>query len=745
MKRILPFAALLLWAAALAAQEPELLEPERAFVFSVQAAGPERVEVTWDIVPDYYMYRDKFKVRLVSGDVELGELELPPGKKKKDPFFGAMEVYTKPVTLGVPVKRAAGDAIDIVIEAHGQGCNEPVGICYPPLKQTATVQLAALQEDAAGGTPELPPVTSLKSLKDLLSGGTAEPEFLHPDEAFRFDLQVRDGGMLDARFVIAPDYYLYRDKVAFSSETPGVTVATVQLPPGKEKHDEYFGRIEAYYQGFEADVPLLRDAAGALSAVFKVKYQGCAEKGICYPPIEKLVRLELPGVADVAAATSPPVSSPPTAVAEGSGDGFWSYVLTAFVTGIVLTFTPCVLPMVPILSSIIVGQGGEVTKLRGGSLAASYVLGTAVTYTVAGAIAGATGEQLQAYFQNIWSIGTVSVILVLLAFSMFGLYEIQMPAFLQSTLQSRSQRLEGGRLGVVFLLGIISALIVGACVSPLLIVALGVAIVKGDPLLGAAIMFAMALGMGVFLIALGLGAGYLLPKAGEWMDSVKQVFGVLLLGVAIYLLGIIPQVPVLYLWSALFIICAVYLGALQSLPEDANGWRYLWKGAGVFLLVWGVLALVGGMAGNRDVLRPVEFSGASGLLADATGGRPGTHASFRRVASIAELDSGFADARAQEKPLLLDYYADWCIDCLRMEKATFQHPEVAGQLNDRFVLLQVDVTDPGNAFSKAVKRRFSVFGPPAMLFFDGGGEERPELRRYGFMDPDDFLQHISAL
>ena len=420
-------------------------------------------------------------------------------------------------------------------------------------------------------------------------------------------------------------------------------------------------------------------------------------------------------------------------------------MLTAFLTGIALTFTPCVLPMVPILSSIIVGQGGEITKLKGGSLAASYVLGTAVTYTIAGWVAGATGEQLQAYFQNAWAIGSVSVILLLLAFSMFGLYEIQMPSFLQSSLQNRTQRLEGGRMGMVFVLGIVSALIVGACVSPLLIVALGVAIVKGDPVLGAAIMFAMAMGMGVFLIALGLGAGYLLPKAGDWMDRVKHVFGVLLLGVAIYLLGLIPEVPVLYLWSALFIICAVYLGALQNLPEGAGGWRHLWKGVGVFMLVWGVLALVGGMAGNRDILRPVELTGASGLLTGTAGDRQGAHADFRRVATITDLDSGLADARTQGKPLLLDYYADWCVDCLRMEKATFGDPEVATLLNDRFVLLQVDVTDPGDDFSKAVKKRFGVFGPPAMLFFDDRGSERQELRRYGFMGPDEFLNHISPL
>jgi thiol:disulfide interchange protein DsbD len=554
-----------------------------------------------------------------------------------------------------------------------------------------------------------------------------------------------------ARFQIAPGYYLYRDKISFKAQEGG-PLGAARLPPGKVHEDETMGRTEVYYDAAEIVVPV-ETSGGALK--ISAQYQGCAEKGICYAPITKTFTLNLaaaPAVADAGAA--PPAGMPGTAaagaksVAESTGraaadKGFWGYVVGAFLTGILLTFTPCVLPMIPILSSIIVGEGEGITRARGGMLSISYVLGTAVTYTAAGVVAGATGEQLQAYFQNPWAIGSIALVLVLLALSMFGLYDLQLPSALQSRLTEKSQGIRGGKLGMVFVMGMMAALIVGACVSPLLIAALGVAITTGDPVLGGAIMFAMALGMGVFLIALGFGAGYLIPRAGAWMDRVKYAFGVLLLGVAITLLGALPAVPVLFLWSALFIVTAVYLGAAQALPEDASGWRTLAKGAGVFMLSWGVLAMLGAMQGNRDILQPVTLGGV-GSGSGATIARAEPAHLFTRVGSIAELDQALAKARADRKPVLLDYFADWCTDCVRMEKSTFANPAVRSAL-ERFALLQADVTDSGSEFGKAVKKRFGVFGPPAMLFFGPDGTERKELRRYGYMAAADFLKHVEGL
>ena len=445
-------------------------------------------------------------------------------------------------------------------------------------------------------------VDSLQSLKDLIWSNQEQPEFLHPDEAYRINLQVKNTNALVAQFTIEDGYYLYRDKTRFSSQTDGMSIEKPTLPEGKKKTDEFFGEQVVYYNGFDVELPLVRTTEEVDEIAVKVDYQGCAEQGICYPPMNKIFTVSLLGIEEAQASHTDDSGSVSTSIvvekeASVTPDAsvLWP-VLLAFAAGLALTFTPCVLPMIPILASIVVGQSDDKSKIHGGLLSIVYVLGTTVTYTAVGIMAGATGDQLQAYFQNPWGIGVVVAILVLLSLSMFGLYDIQLPASLQSKLQAQAGRFKGGALGGVFLIGLISALIVGACVSPVLIAVLGLAIERADPVLGGMIMFSLALGSGVILVALGFGAEFLLPKAGPWMEKVKHVFGVMLLSVAIYILGALPEVPVLYLWGILLIVCSVYLGALQTLPEDTSGWRYLWKGLGVFALVWGVLALLGGMA-----------------------------------------------------------------------------------------------------------------------------------------------------
>jgi thiol:disulfide interchange protein DsbD len=737
------------------AQEPELLEPEKAFAAQARPTGANAIAVTWRIADGYYMYRDKFRVRAVDGKSEFGALQIPAGKKKKDEFFGEVEIFEKEVTLTVPVTRGEGT---FAFEAEGQGCNEPVGVCYPPQKYRLDVSLAgaAPAPTAAPMTAEPPapklipaPAGALKDLRGLI-GGAPQEEFLDPEVAFKLDITPQDARSVVARFQIAPGYYLYRDKMKFEAQD-GAKLGNFTLPAGKPHEDESAGQTEVYYDSVEAVLPL-ETTTGALT--IKAQYQGCAEKGICYPPITKTFTLTLAAAAaetGAVAASAPSmerkaatgaVASETRAPLKTPDKGFWAYVAGAFLTGILLTFTPCVLPMIPILSSIIVGEGEGITRARGGMLSIAYVLGTAVTYTAAGVVAGATGEQLQAYFQNPWAIGTIALVLTLLALSMFGLYELQLPSALQSRLTEKTQGVRGGKLGMAFVMGLLAALIVGACVSPLLIAALGVAISKGDPALGGAIMFSMALGMGVFLIALGFGAGFLIPRAGAWMDKVKYAFGVLLLGVAITLLGAIPDVPVLFLWSALFIVTAVYLGATLALPEHASGWRTLAKGAGVFLLAWGVLALLGAMQGNRDILHPVTLG--TGTTSAEVGAQAAPAHLFTRVNTMADLDEKLTQARMGRRPVLLDYYADWCTDCVRMEKSTFANAGVRAAVAS-FTLLQADVTDANGEFSKAVKKRYGVFGPPAMLFFGSDGGERKELRRYGYMAAADFLKHIEGL
>jgi thiol:disulfide interchange protein DsbD len=314
-----------------------------------------------------------------------------------------------------------------------------------------------------------------------------------------------------------------------------------------------------------------------------------------------------------------------------------------------------------------------------------------------------------------------------------------MPSFIQSRLHYHSHKIKGGSYIGAFFLGIVSALIVGACVSPVLLSVLGVAITTKDPMLGGGIMFAMAHGQGIILVAVGVGAGFLLPKAGAWMDRVKYVFGVMLIGVAIYLLGTLPQIPVLILWSILLIVTAVFLGATESLPKEASGWQYLWKGFGTFLLMWGILALFGGLLGERDILKPLPFQN----LASLTAGAPASAASlpagelFHRYSQPNDIEDALARAKREGKPVILDFYATWCTDCVRMEKTTFTDPRVRAALKN-FVLLQADVTDNNDA-SIAIKQKFGVFGPPALLLFSAEGNEKKDLRFYGYRNAEEFL------
>lgn len=714
----------------MAAPAQDILEPGQAFRLEARMASPDALAVTWRVAEDHYMYRQRFTVKALEEGVELGEPVFPDGKRKHDEFFGDMEVYESDVTFTVPVSGAAGGGF--TLEAGGQGCNEPVGVCYPPITHTARVEPAPAPQSSMSGGPSSD-AGGAQDLQALLDSGSNRAEFLHPDDAFRLETTAMGHETLLVRFFIEPGYYLYRDKFEFRAAGPGFSIASTSLPPGESKVDEYFGETRVFYGTVDAQVTLARESDGPGTAELRVGYQGCAEDGICYPPIEKNVSVALPG-----SDGTPAVGGVDVTGGDGWRQGLWP-VLLAFGAGLLLTFTPCVLPMIPILGGVIVGQGSSVTRLRGGALAGVYVLGTAITYTGVGMLAGLTGDQLQAYFQNIWAIGFVAGLLVLMALAMFGLFELAMPAGIQTRLQQRALGVKSGAFGGVLALGMISALIVGACVSPVLISVLSLAITRGDPWLGGAIMFAMALGMGVFLVLLGLGFGHVLPRAGSWMTTVKHVFGVMLLAVAVYLLGAIPEVPVMHLWAGLLVGTALYVGA-GGRADERLGIRLTRQAAALVLAAWAVLAVIGGLQGSRDILSPVA---PHALLGQE--GRSTVHARFERVSTPGALAERMQAARAQGKPVMIDYYADWCVDCVRMEKTTFSDPEVAQLLNDGFVLLQVDVTDPNAAGPRAIKQSHGIYGPPAMLFFNDQGEEVSDMRRYGYMDSEAFLRHIEPL
>ena len=743
--------SLTLYSSGALTQQDELLPPEQAFAFSANIAGPDVIEAIWTIADGYYMYRDKFSFMSGPDGPTIKPPFYPQGKLKQDALFGDVETYEGSVRITLPFQSLAGDPGQFFLTAKGQGCNEPVGVCYPPVTRTVALQLAASDPTALNSDSRpLNPVKndgsnltgsseSLSELQKLLGVGSEQAEFLDPENAFKLTVLITGENALAVRFRIAEGYYLYRDKLQFSTFSGPARIGPYDLPPGKSKLDAYFGEVSVYNEDFDVLLPLERTGTDSGEFSLITTYQGCAEKGICYPPIKTTHRLTLPAFITSAAAADSDNPDP-----KQSGKSLIGYLSAAFVAGFLLTFTPCVLPLIPIVSSLVVGQGRRGSRFHGGAISMAYVLGTAVTYTVIGAVAGATGEQLQAYFQNVWAIGFISLILVLMALSMFGVYEIRLPTAVQSRLSESTAGLSGGSFGMIFVLGVMSALVVGACVSPLLISVLSIAILKGSAYLGAALMFCMAAGMGIILVAIGFGAHAILPHKGPWMERVQHGLGILLIAVAIYLLGVIPEIPVLFLWAALLVVTGVYLGATQPLPKQASGWRYLWKGLGTFCLIWGVIAMLGGFSGRRDILRPIDLNllGGSRTASNAVHDQAEENI-FQRIATNGALDRHLAAARSAGRSVILDFYAEWCTDCIRMEKTTFSDPTVLNQLS-RFELLQVDVTDAADPDSKAIKQRFGVYGPPAIVFFGPDGDERPG-RLYGYRNPTEFLSFLSAL
>ncbi len=420
--------------------------------------------------------------------------------------------------------------------------------------------------------------------------------------------------------------------------------------------------------------------------------------------------------------------------------GLLALMWGSFGAGLLLSFTPCVLPMVPIVSSIVVGAGKSASNVRAFMLSSAYVAGTTATYTAMGALAGATGEQLQAYFQSAWAIGIFAAIFFVMSLSMFGFFEIQLPAFLQSKLDARARSIEGGSFLGSFLLGAVSALILGACVSPILISFLGVAIAKADAWLGAATMFALALGMGVPLILVGTGAGYLVPKAGMWTVHIKHLFGTVLLATAIYILTLLDSVEPLWLWGMFAVGIAVFLRAFEPLEADADKWAYLRKSVAVIAFVTGVLWMAGAAYGSRSLTKPLAAAMKSMTLVSEENYVP-----FRNVNDMEELEKALAKAKAEQKPVVVYFFKRTCPVCKKLEATTFQDPKVRAALKKDFVALKVDITDPADEERQAIRKRFKIFGSPSFLFFDSDGEYLPDETFYGYQDAESFYTVLDMM
>ena len=596
--------------------------------------------------------------------------------------------------------------------------------------------IVALLLAASPASPAATPAQgTLDTVRGWLGGGS-QAELLPPDEAYRLSVRAKDADTLVATFTPAKEYYLYRERIHFSIEDPpGLAIAGVSLPKGDLKEDPTFGKTEVYHRAFEAVIRLSPAGTRADSIKLHASYQGCNEpKGVCYPPIEKTLSVALAGAPAVA---GPRTERPDDASEPGriqrlfAHAGPWALVAAFFGFGLLLAFTPCMLPMIPILSGIIVGQGHHPTKRHALAMSAAYVLGMAITYAAAGVAAGLAGSLLSAYLQSPWVLGAFAAIFVLLALSMFGLYELQVPASVQSALARAGGRFPGGKATGVFLMGALSAVIVGPCVAAPLAGALLYISQTRDAVLGGAALFSMAAGMGVPLLVVGATAGTIVRRAGPWTAAVKRVFGITLLAVAIHLVSpAIPFVAQQLLWAALLIVSAMFLHAIDPLPRDAPGHRRLFKGAGVIALVAGIALLVGALSGSRELLQPL--AGLRGAAAPQQG-----EAAFQPVRNAADLDARLQAARGRY--VMLDFWAEWCASCKEMDRITFSDPQVQARLKD-VVLLRADVT-ANNADDRALLRRFALFGPPGIVFFDKQGHELA-YRVIGFEPPQKFLASL---
>lgn len=599
-------------------------------------------------------------------------------------------------------------------------------------------------------------VNMLDSVSSWISGSPSASELLTPDQAFQVSIYLKDANTLIAKLKPAKDYYFYRSRLQFLVvDTPGISVSNVNLPPGDMKEDPTFGLEEVYYHPVEATIKLHRQDTGGDTLKLRVSYQGCNEPlGVCYPPNEKIFSFSLIDFSpsNNATETFPMLSTASQIKVEGSqsvignttdSDGirhlfeqrnFWLVIAAFLGLGLLLAFTPCMLPMFPILSGIIVGQGHAVTRKRAFLLSLVYVMAMAITYALAGIAAGLAGTLLSSYLQNPWVLGGFVLIFVSLALSMFGLYELRLPIAIQTYLSRLSARNKGGQFVGVFLMGMLSALIVSPCVAVPLAGALLYIGQTHDVMLGGIALFALAIGMGIPLLIIGTVFGACLPKSGIWMHSVQRFFGVVLLAVAIYIIS--PVIPVLLqmlLWACLLIVWAIYLHALDPLPHDTNGQRRLWKGAGVILLIVGGALLVGALSGGRDPLQPL-----AGIRLGDT--RPKPEMQFHTIKNLAELDAQLQ--AAQGKYVMLDFWAEWCVSCKEMDRFTFSNAKVQDRLQN-VLLLKADVT-ANSLEDQALLKRFSLFGPPGIIFFDKQGNEISH-RIIGFVKSDDFIKRLNAI
>ncbi len=730
---------LLLPALASAAINPdELLDVDDAFIPSIRAVDADAVVLHFEIAEGYYLYKHAFRFTPQNFSLDDAAITWPVGKKKTDEFFGETEVYRHGIDIRLPYTDTSGASG--ALQFRYQGCAD-AGICYPPQRRTLNVDWpqpasgAGLPLGASGGA-----LDGLFGNAPLVQDETVLPE----SQAFLFETIALDHDTLFGRFTLAPNIYLYKDKVKLTSATPGIEITGWHFPDAVIKDDPHFGRTEVFYDLVEFEIDVLRSRTEVNAIEIDAEFQGCVDEGICYPPSQRRLNVDLPpwpaGLAAPQSDESATVNdaggaseTAPAALSEQArieadldSKSWWRTVLSFLGFGLLLSLTPCVFPMIPILSGLIVGQK-NISTWQAFGLSLVYVLAMALTYTAVGVAAGLLkATNIQAAFQQPWIIVSFSAVFVLLSLSMFGFYDLQLPARWQNRLTQISNRQSGGSYLGVAIMGFLSALIVGPCVAPPLAGAvLYITSNNENAFTGGLALFSMGMGMGVPLLLVGTSAGRWMPQSGGWMNVVKSFFGIALLGMAVWFLSrILDPTLVLFLWGALALASGVMWHQNTLDNGLTGGWvAALFRFIKLLLLIVGGAQIIGALAGGTQPLAPLK-----GLFG---GAHQAAHIEFQTIKSIEDVRRALA---ASERPVMLDFYADWCIECKRMEATTFQDPQVVQTLSG-WTALKADVTAQDD-LDTALMDEFGIVGPPATLFFKPGGAPLAHLNFFGYKDAE---------
>ncbi len=746
--------------ASLFGESEPLLSPDVAFQGAlVKADNDKALTLKFEIADGYYLYRDRFRVEPADESIELAEPEWPTADVYDDAYFGKSAIYRGSMAARIPIVSASTGSSSVNVTY--QGCAD-IGVCFPPTTKAFSIsglsdsaslinQLRSLSGNEAAATQSTISQSVVAQSSPSQSTSTSlftsnQPELLSPTEAYRPFVQTTAEG-LTASWDIEPGYYLYRDKLTYEltaddGSTPIVT-ETIKTE-GEWYEDEFFGKTRILRLNADDQLLLARGSTG--SGTLTLNYQGCADIGVCFPPetLSVPVRWNVTSDSIVAASVTPPtlaLSEQDRLASQLADSSLWFNAVAFFVFGLLLAFTPCVLPMIPILSSLILGGGEKQTTAQAFRLSVIYVLGMALTYTLVGVLVGLSGYNIQAWFQDPIILTGFAVLFVILSLAMFGVYELQMPAGLQTRLTQLSNRQSGGRSGGVFTMGILSALIVGPCVTAPLMGALIYIADTGDAVVGGTALFALSIGMGTPLLLIGTSAGKWVPKAGGWMSAVKIIFGFLMLGMAIWMLSrfLEPQIVVL-LTAALALCAGVWAVFEYTKSSNAMALRTLGTASGIAASVYGLALVIGALAGTPSLIKPLQgfTASPSGVTAAAS-----QHLDFQRVKSLDDLNASIATAKSQNRPVMLDFYADWCVSCKEMEAFTFTDSTVQAQLSN-VLLIQADVT-ANDKLDQDLLKHFGLFGPPAIIFYDRNGDEIRNARLVGFLNAEKFSAHLDLV